>query len=72
MKRGHMSSPTLYPRAFHRLALTLFCLLATAAGVLAQAQAGDTLRLSLRVALEAGQRENPVVLQAAFSRSAAG
>ncbi len=67
-----MSSPTLYPRAFHRLALTLFCLLATAAGVLAQAQAGDTLRLSLRVALEAGQRENPVVLQAAFSRSAAG
>ena len=67
-----MSSPTLYPRAFHPLALTLVCLLATPGAALAQAQAGDTLRLSLTAALEAGQQENPVVLQAAFSRSAAG
>ncbi len=67
-----MSSPNQHPRALFQLALTLVCLLATPGAASAQAQASDTLRLSLAAALEAGQRENPVVLQSAFSRSAAG
>lgn len=67
-----MLSPNRYRRAYHQLALTLVCLLATPGAASAQAQASDTLRLSLAAALDAGQRENPVVLQSAFSRSAAG
>jgi outer membrane protein TolC len=67
-----MSSPNQYPHARRRLALISVWLLVTPAAALAQAQASDTLRLSLLDALEAGQRENPVVLQSAFSRSAAG
>lgn len=67
-----MFSPNRYRHAYHQLALTLVCLLATPGAALAQAQASDTLRLSLAAALEAGQRENPVVLQSAFNRSAAG
>ncbi len=67
-----MSSPNQHPRALLQLALTLVCLLPTPGAAATQAQARDTLRLSLAAALETGQRENPVVLQSAFSRSAAG